>query len=52
MVMPEGLSGRELAQRLKARKPDLDAELRDVKFLQKPYPPPRLAQVVRECLDH
>ena len=67
MVMPEGLSGRELAQQLKARKPDLkviytsgyssdvmgeDAELRDVKFLQKPYPPPRLAQVVRECLDH
>jgi len=67
MVMPEGMSGRELAQELKARKPDLkviytsgyssdvmgeDAELRDVKFLQKPYPPPRLAQVVRECLDH
>jgi two-component system, cell cycle sensor histidine kinase and response regulator CckA len=67
MVMPEGMSGRELAQELKSRKPDLkviytsgyssdvmgeDAELRDVKFLQKPYPPPRLAQVVRECLDH
>jgi two-component system, cell cycle sensor histidine kinase and response regulator CckA len=67
MVMPEGMSGRELAQELKSRKPELkviytsgyssdvmgeDAELRDVKFLQKPYPPPRLAQVVRECLDH
>ena len=67
MVMPEGMSGRELAQELKKRKPGLkviytsgyssdvmgeDAELRDVKFLQKPYPPPRLAQVVRECLDH
>ena len=67
MVMPEGMSGRELAQELKARKPELkviytsgyssdvmgaEAELRDVKFLQKPYPPPRLAQTVRECLDY
>ena len=23
----------------------------DTRFLQKPYPPPRLAQAVRECLD-
>ncbi|HMJ66335.1 MAG TPA: PAS domain S-box protein, partial [Candidatus Binatia bacterium] len=66
MVMPEGISGRELAQELKRRKPDLkviytsgysadvmgeDPELRDVKFLQKPYPPPQLARTVRECLD-
>jgi two-component system cell cycle sensor histidine kinase/response regulator CckA len=66
MVMPEGISGRELAQELKRRKPDLkvvytsgysaevmgeDPELRDVRFLQKPYPPPQLARTVRECLD-
>jgi len=66
MVMPEGMSGRELAEELKTRKPDLkviytsgyssevmgqDLGLRDIKFLQKPYPPPQLAQAVRECLD-
>jgi CheY-like chemotaxis protein len=66
MVMPEGMTGKELAQELKARKPELkviytsgysedvmgeDPELRDVKFLQKPYPPPQLARTVRECLD-
>ena len=66
MVMPEGMTGKELAQELKTRKPDLkviytsgyssdvmgeDPELRDVKFLQKPYPPPQLAKAVRECLD-
>jgi PAS domain S-box-containing protein len=66
MVMPEGMSGRELAEKLKARKPDLriiytsgysadimgqDASLRDSMFLQKPYAPPKLAEVVRECLD-
>ncbi len=66
MVMPEGMTGRELADALRARKPDLkviytsgyspevmgrDSALRDSFFLQKPYPPPRLAQVVRDCLD-
>jgi len=66
MVMPEGVSGRELAEMLRARKPDLkiiftsgyssdvmgrDVSLGDIKFLQKPYPPPQLAQTVRECLD-
>jgi two-component system, cell cycle sensor histidine kinase and response regulator CckA len=66
MVMPEGMSGRELAEELKIRKPELkviytsgyssdvmgqDLGLRDIKFLQKPYPPPQLAQAVRECLD-
>jgi PAS domain S-box-containing protein len=66
MVMPEGMSGRELAEELKARKPDLrivytsgyssdvmggDMGLRDTMFLQKPYPPPLLAKTVRECLD-
>ena len=66
MVMPEGMTGRELAEELKMRKPSLkviytsgyssevmgqDLGLRDIKFLQKPYPPPQLAQTVRECLD-
>jgi len=66
MVMPEGMSGRELAEELKTRKPDLkilytsgyssdvmggEMGLRDTMFLQKPYPPPLLAKTVRECLD-
>jgi len=66
MVMPEGMTGRELAEELRRRKPDLkviytsgysadvmggDLGLRDAKFLQKPYPPPLLAKTVRECLD-
>lgn len=66
MVMPEGMNGRELADQLKLRKPDLkiiytsgyspevmgtDLDNRHVRFLQKPYPPPQLAQAVRECLD-
>jgi CheY-like chemotaxis protein len=66
MVMPEGMSGRELAEQLRARKPDLkviytsgysadvmgnDAGPRDFRFLQKPYPPPQLAKLVRESLD-
>jgi two-component system cell cycle sensor histidine kinase/response regulator CckA len=66
MVMPSGMTGRELADELKIRKPGLkviytsgysaevmgqDLGLRDIKFLQKPYPPPQLAQAVRECLD-
>jgi two-component system, cell cycle sensor histidine kinase and response regulator CckA len=66
MVMPEGMTGRELAEELKTRKPELkvvytsgyssdvmggDIGLRDTMFLQKPYPPPLLAKTVRECLD-
>jgi two-component system, cell cycle sensor histidine kinase and response regulator CckA len=67
MVMPEGMTGRELADELKKRKPALkvvytsgyssdvmgggDLELRDSRFLQKPYAPPLLAKTVRECLD-
>jgi CheY-like chemotaxis protein len=66
MVMPEGMTGRELAEELKSRKPELrvvftsgysteimghDTALLDTMFLQKPYPPPLLAKTVRECLD-
>ena len=66
MVMPEGISGRELADRLKGRKPELKViftsgyspefvgdlpKLRDVLLLPKPYPPQQLARVGRECLD-
>ncbi len=66
MVMPQGISGRELAQELKTRKPALkviytsgyssdvmgnEIGTCEVRFLQKPYPPPQLAHMVRECLD-
>jgi signal transduction histidine kinase len=67
MVMPEGISGMELAERLVAAKPglriifasgysmdDLDtAFVRDghALFLQKPYTHLTLAKTVRECLD-
>src|SRR2546430_15279519 len=66
MVMPEGMSGRDLADQLKRRKPDLkviftsgyssevlgrDFGRSDTVFLAKPYLPPKLAQVVRQCLD-
>jgi len=67
MVMPDGLTGRELAQKLKAQRPDLkviftsgySAEtvgkgsslVGGLNFLQKPYRPNELAQSVRNCLD-
>jgi CheY-like chemotaxis protein len=67
MVMPEGMSGRQLAERLQAEEPGLKviytsgyspgmagkdiALLEGFNFLAKPYPPSRLALVVRECLD-
>lgn len=67
MVMPLGVSGRELAERLQADAPGLKviytsgyspgmagkdlALLEGFNFLAKPYPPARLAEVVRECLD-
>ena len=66
MVMPEGISGRDLADRLVREKPSLKviytsgyspgmagkdlALLEGFNFLPKPYPPARLAEVVRECL--
>jgi two-component system, cell cycle sensor histidine kinase and response regulator CckA len=67
MVMPEGMSGRQLAERLQAEDPELKvvytsgyspgmagkdiALLEGFNFLPKPYAPSRLALVVRECLD-
>jgi PAS domain S-box-containing protein len=66
MVMPEGMTGRELAVQLKKRKPELkviyssgyspdsngrDLGQNDTAFLAKPYMPPQLAQAVRHCLD-
>jgi DNA-binding NtrC family response regulator len=67
MVMPGGMSGRQLAERLQQDDPGLKviytsgyspgmagkdiALLEGFNFLAKPYPPSRLAQVVRDCLD-
>jgi signal transduction histidine kinase/DNA-binding response OmpR family regulator len=65
MVMPEGMNGKELADRLKARAPGLKViytsgycpetvgrELeRDALFLQKPYPVDGLTKAIRDCLD-
>lgn len=66
MVMPGGVSGAELAHRLRQRKPDLrviyssgySSEIvgknfseADPVFLAKPYRPPQLAHRVRKCLD-
>ena len=66
MVMPEGLTGSDLAAQLKQRKPDLKVIFtsgyspevlgrefgpEDTAFLSKPYLPPQLGQLVRQCLD-
>ena len=66
MVMPDGISGRQLAEKLKVGNPGLkviyttgysqdllgaDVELQEgVNFLQKPYPPQKLVQTVRNGL--
>jgi CheY-like chemotaxis protein len=66
MVMPDGMSGRQLAERLRADNPALrvlytsgystdllgkDLELEEgLNFLQKPYPPSKLVQTVRNAL--
>ncbi len=68
MMMPEGVSGRDLAERVLAEKPRLKVIYSSgysmdvvgkeflfkegVNFLQKPYQPRTLAQMVRECLDN
>jgi signal transduction histidine kinase/CheY-like chemotaxis protein len=67
MVMPNGISGRDLAARLRARKPGLpvlcisgytatqgghsDDLLERASFLHKPFSLQNLAQAVRQCLD-
>jgi two-component system, cell cycle sensor histidine kinase and response regulator CckA len=64
MVLPGGMTGRELAQQLQGQKPDLklvfttgysedllEAKDEPVNFLQKPYPPETLMRTVRSCLD-
>jgi two-component system cell cycle sensor histidine kinase/response regulator CckA len=67
MVMPEGISGRQLAEKLMADNPKLkviyttgyspelmgkDVVLKEgVNFLQKPYPPQRLVETVRNGLQ-
>jgi CheY-like chemotaxis protein len=66
MVMPDGISGRQLAEKLKAENAKLkviyttgystellgkDFVLKEgVNFLQKPYPPQKLVQTVRNGL--
>lgn len=66
MVMPDGISGRQLAEQLKLENPNLkiiyttgyspelmgkDVALQEgVNFLQKPYPPQKLVQTVRNGL--
>jgi CheY-like chemotaxis protein len=66
MVMPDGISGRQLAEKLKADNPNLkviyttgyspdlmgkDVALKEgVNFLQKPYPPQKLVQTVENGL--
>ena len=68
MVMPDGMTGKELAEKLKADNPGLkviyttgyssellgdDIILNDgVNFLQKPYPPQRLLQTIRNGLSN
>ena len=67
VVMPGGLNGRELAEKLWAERPDLKVVFSsgygadalgkdfrldpDLNFLQKPYLPQTLALVIRKCLD-
>ncbi|MDB6016115.1 MAG: Histidine kinase [Pedosphaera sp.] len=67
MIMPDGLSGKDLAESLVSNKPtlkviftsgynveDIRADLANkngTRFLQKPYSRSTLAQAVRECLD-
>jgi two-component system, cell cycle sensor histidine kinase and response regulator CckA len=66
MVMPDGISGRQLAEKLKADNPDLkvvyttgyssdlmgkEVTLQEgVNFLQKPYPPQKLVETIRNGL--
>jgi len=66
MVMPEGMSGSDLAKQLVSEKPSLkviyssgyslelissEGLLEGINFLPKPYTPEKLARIVRACLD-
>jgi two-component system, NtrC family, sensor kinase len=67
MVMPGGMMGTDLAAQLRRDNPDLkvifttgyspgisgvqDSLHEGVNFLPKPYPPNKLAEIVRKCLD-
>jgi two-component system, cell cycle sensor histidine kinase and response regulator CckA len=67
MIMPDGISGRQLGEKLKAENPKLkviyttgysadllgsDFTLKEgFNFLQKPYPPQKLVQTVRNGLQ-
>jgi two-component system cell cycle sensor histidine kinase/response regulator CckA len=67
MVMPDGISGLQLAETLKAQNPKLkvifttgysselmgkDFQIKEgVNFLQKPYPPQKLVETVRNGLE-
>jgi PAS domain S-box-containing protein len=67
MVMPDGLTGRELAKQMKTRESGLKVIYTSgyspeagetafvfregINFLQKPYPSNKLAKAIRDCLD-
>ncbi len=67
IVMPDGMTGRDLAEKVQAEKPGLKAIFTsgyssdivgkdfiiedEVNFLQKPYVPQKLIRVIRKCLD-
>jgi CheY-like chemotaxis protein len=67
MTMPDGMSGFELAERLRTEAPDLRvlytsghsvgvpgtqlAHVEERQFLAKPYRPSKLIEMVRTCLD-
>jgi CheY-like chemotaxis protein len=67
IVMPDGMTGRDLAERVQAEKPGLKAIFTSgysadivgkdfiiqegVNFLQKPYVPQKLTRAIRKCLD-
>ena len=67
LVMPDGMTGRELAKQMQTQESRLKViyssgyspETRETtfifregtNFLQKPYPPAKLAETVRRCLD-
>jgi len=67
LVMPNQMNGRELAEKLWAERPHLKVIFtsgysvevvgadfvlqRGINYLQKPYPPKKLALMVRDCLD-